>query len=616
MKVRKRRKSICVKAACATLAALCCLQFSSCGASGADTPPAKPVITIIAEEESASMELYWTCLASRFPEVKFEITVKKELLPEEELRRRVEHGDVADLTFSKYLSTDLSGLSECFMDLSGKPYISMYQTSYLNDLDIDGSVYYLPADLIIGGILYNKSLFEEKGWEAPGSYAEFMEICTACRQAGIHPIYLSSGAQSQAETFLKCYAVEKGYSLKSQQWLELFNDGRTVASEGKLEEVFSLLDRYVEDGAVTAKEVGLTMRDKHYLAAGRQVAMIGGDATLLRGILNASGTDEFRLMPFFNAEDGKGYFFVYPMLSLAVGKHVEEDTEKEQIIDEILRYITSEEGQQDLMRYDKGVISPISGIPNKIDDPFYENLSSDLLTQENLLKMPSFDHCTDVLNEMVGRYLRREADKDEVIEAIDQKNSGEKDNGEPILARAERDFTDQETNALVLDAMRQAVGTDVALLMKRTPRHALDFQCLNSVFYEGDVTLKDLYCIHPYTFYLEQSVQLDRVTLTGQQLLELLPYRTIYYYSGVTVQYRWDLKRDDYVPVGLLDQDGSQLPLDGEYTVAVLAATSLRGSDFISRTETQSALIDAMQGYVESMGTLTLVPVSPAEYEK
>lgn len=602
--------------ACAALAALCCLQFSACGGSN-DELPAKPVITIMAEEESTSMELYWTCLAAKFPDVKFEVSIPKNLLPEEELQRRVEHGDVADLTFSKYLSADLVGLSESFMDLSGKPYVSLYQTSYLNDLDVDGSLYYLPADLIIGGLLYNKSLFQDSGWEVPGSYSEFVELCAACEEAGIQPVYLSHSGQSQADTFLKCYALERGNSLKSEIWLKEFNAGLATAWEGKLEGVFSLLNQYAEDGVIIKEGVGLTMRDRQYRMAGRKAAMIGGDATLVGDILNASSTDEFRLMPFFSAEDGKGYFFVYPMLNLAVGKHVEQDSEKEQIIDDILWYITSEEGQQDLMRYDKGVISPIMGIPNKIDDLFYENLSGASLSEENLLKMPSFDRCANELDEMIGRYLRGEADRDEVIESIDQKNSIGKDSDvEPLLARAECDFTAQETNALVLDAMRQAVGSDAALLMKRTLPHSLDFQCLNGVFYEGGVTLTDLYCIHPYAFYIEQSLRLDQVTLTGQQLLKLLSYRMIYYYTGFTVQYRWNREKDDYIPVGLLNQDGAQLPLDSEYTVAVLESSALRGDDYISRAETSSVLIDAMREYVESLGTLTPFPVSPAVYEK
>lgn len=604
------------KITCAALAALCCLSLSSCGRSDGD-PTDKPVITIMAEEETTSMELYWTCLASRFPDVKFEVTIQKTLLPEETLQRRVEHGDVTDLTFSRYLSTDLPGLTESFMDLSGKPYISLYQTSYLNELDVGGSVYYLPADLIIGGILYNKTLFEEKNWEVPHSYTEFTELCAACEKAGIQPVYLSCSRQSQADTFLKCYAVEKGHSLKSENWLKQFNAGQASAEDGELREVFSLMDQYAADGAVSAEDVGLTMRDKQYRMAGRGAAMIGGDASLITAILNASSTDEFRLMPFFSAEDGKGYFFVYPRLNLAVGKHVGEDPEKEQIIDEILRYITSEEGQRDLMRYDKGVISPITGIPNQIEDSFYENLSSDSLAEENLLKLPSFDHCTNALDDMIGSYLQGEAGRDEVIEAIDQKNSaGKDDDSEPILARAERDFTVEETNALVLDAMRQAVGADAALLMKRTPRHAMDFQCLNGVFYEGDVTLTDLYCVHPYANDIEQSVPLDRVTLTGRQLLELLPYRASYYYTGFTVQYRWDRERDSYIPVDLLDQDGAQLSLDSEYTVAILENSALRDDVYISRVGSSISLIEAMQGYVKSLGTLPPVSVSPAVYQK
>lgn len=602
--------------ACAVLAVLCCLPLYGCGGSGDETTD-KPVITILAEEETSSMELYWTCLAARFPEVKFDISIYKSLLPEEGIHRRVEHGDVADITFSKYLSTDLPGLSECFMDLSGKPYVSSYQTSYLNDLDVDGSLYYLPADLIIGGLLYNKTLFEEMGWDVPQSYGEFVELCAACEEAGIKAVYLSSVDRSQTDLFLKCYALEKGHSLKSEIWLEEFNSGMATARDGELEGVFSLLDRYVADGAVTAEEVGLLARDKYYRIAGRQTAIIGGDATLIRVVLNASSTDELRLMPFFSPEDDKGYFFVYPMLNLAVGKHVEEDPEKEQIIDEILRYITSEEGQQDLMRYDKGVISPIIGIPNKTDDPFYENLSIDALSQENLLKMPSFDRCAGVLDDMIGQYLRGEADMDEVIEAVDQKNGSGKDgNTESPLAQAERDFTVEETNALVLDAMRSSAGTDAALLMKRTPRHALDFQCLNGVIYEGDVTLTDLYCVHPYAFYIEKSVGIDRVTLTGNQLLELLPYRATYYHAGFTVQYSWDRERNDYIPVGLLDEDGTQLPLDGEYTVAVLETSALRGVGDFARTETSVLLIDAMRDYVQAKGRLTPSAVSPAVCEK
>lgn len=605
------------KTAYAALAALSCLYLSSCGSYGAVKPPVKPVITILTEDMTSSMELYWTCLASKFPEVTFDISIYKTPLPEEALRRRVSHGDVADLTFSRHLSTDLPGLTECFMDLSGKPYISLYQTSYLNDLDVDGSVYYLPADLMIGGITYNKSLFQEKGWAVPRSYTEFAELCAACEESGIQPVYLSCSRQSQADLFLKCYAVERGRSLKGENWLRQFNNGLSSARDGQLDGVFSLLDQYAADGFATAEEVGLTMRDKQYKMARREVAMVGGDVTTVMSVLNASSHDEIRLMPFFSCENGEGYFFVYPMINLAVGKHVEQDPEKEKIVDEILRYLTSQEGQQDLMRYDKGVISPITGIPNKIDDPFYENLNSDSLAEKNLLKMPSFDHCAGVLDEMIGLYLQGEAERDEVVRELDKKNGvGKEDGSELILARAERNFTFSETNGLVLDAMRQAAGTDAALLMKRTPRHALDYQCLNGTLYEGDVTLTDLFCIHPYVNDVKLSLRLDRVTLTGYQLLELLPYRATYYYSGFTVQYRWNREMDNYIPVGLLNQDGEQLPLDDEYTVAILESSALRDGDYISRTGTSSVLIEAMQVYMESLGTLIPAPVSLAEFEK
>ena len=55
------------------------------------------------------------------------------------------------------------------MDISGYNFVGNYESSLLNQYDVDGAIYMLPGPFIIRSMVYNKTLFEEKGWQAPST---------------------------------------------------------------------------------------------------------------------------------------------------------------------------------------------------------------------------------------------------------------------------------------------------------------------------------------------------------------------------------------------------------------------------------------------------------------
>lgn len=94
-----------------------------------------------------------------------------------------------DINYSNFLDAEL------FMDISDLAEIGQVKQSYL---DIDKELEFVPQDGIYAlpyaanaaGILYNKDMFEENGWQIPNTWEEFTALCNEIQSKGIFPLYL------------------------------------------------------------------------------------------------------------------------------------------------------------------------------------------------------------------------------------------------------------------------------------------------------------------------------------------------------------------------------------------------------------------------------------------
>ena len=93
-----------------------------------------------------------------------------------------------DINYSYYVDADI------LADVSDYPGLSDIKQSYVDILEAleitpkDGT-YGVPYVANAAGILYNKDMFEEHGWQIPESWGELIDLCQEIRSEGILPFY-------------------------------------------------------------------------------------------------------------------------------------------------------------------------------------------------------------------------------------------------------------------------------------------------------------------------------------------------------------------------------------------------------------------------------------------
>ena len=93
-----------------------------------------------------------------------------------------------DMDYSNFLDADL------FADISDLDVLSETKSAYL---DMDKQLEFIPQDGTYGlpyvanaaGILYNKDMFEQHGWETPETWSEFTALCEQIQSEGVQPLY-------------------------------------------------------------------------------------------------------------------------------------------------------------------------------------------------------------------------------------------------------------------------------------------------------------------------------------------------------------------------------------------------------------------------------------------
>ena len=94
-----------------------------------------------------------------------------------------------DMNYSNFLDADL------FEDISDIEIIETINPAYLKtekELELlpKEGVYALPYAANAAGILYNKDMFEQSGWEIPETWSEFIALCDEIKKSGTDPLYL------------------------------------------------------------------------------------------------------------------------------------------------------------------------------------------------------------------------------------------------------------------------------------------------------------------------------------------------------------------------------------------------------------------------------------------
>ncbi len=490
----------------------------------------------------------------------------------------IESGNAPDIVYSgALLREDLQ--KEYLLDLSTYDFAGLYSVSIMNQRDIDGALYMLPGTYSVFSMLYNKSLFEEKGWAVPTTNDEFTALCRQIREeTDIIPVTHCGFAVGTYWRMLSTLA-QTGflYTPEGTEWTRAFLSGEASFETG-FGDALRMMQDWKDAGVLDASDAQSGISDTYAKLVNREAAMaysVGGLAALSKAI--AGGEDRIGAFPFLGEERGSGLLTMSMNfnfgLSKALGDSGNERKLKKAL--EIMAYLSSEEGQEELAVLDTDV-SPLGKKTPPAEDTPYADVW-ELVEGGDLLPYLMSDYldilvqCASELKEALlgdGSLTSIASDMDE----LHQKALVDQHSVQP-LATVDADMTHAQTVQLMADLLYE-MGADVAVVSDGT---FID-DVANGTGVSGRLFAGDLYRDSTYNICIPGALNKDlmRLTLTGKELLALLEGGLSvaqgsetavfdYYWSGMDAE-----MKDGRIASAVL-RDGTPVEEGGTYQVLIAA---------------------------------------------
>lgn len=534
----------------------------------------------------------------------------------EEYAARLEHDDIPDIVMTWPLDVGREYWSERLLDLSGMEISSRYNTSMLNDISTDGKLYYLPGPAQVRGIVYNKTLFQENGWEVPKDYDEFLKLCQTIEASGIRSIQLGFQNQEVLDTAFVGYNFGNYFSRPQDlEWMDNYNQG--IGSFGQqFDGALDVFQQMADAGVWKASDLDIDYSEREKMLFNRQCAMVEDSSLMAKmGFSQTGTTDEFALMPFFNPGSNNDWARLYMVCYIGLNKHLEEPENKEKYdqIMELMSYLSTVEGQK-MLSADTGAMysSLIDTTPP--DVPEIEALIP-ALNQGRYAVFPTLENAQEALREGLAGLLAGTLTKADVTRLVDEENlSPPVKESAKLLGQASKSFSLTDTGNFVADAMRAWGDCELAIILDNGKDGNYNGKGISGRIYEGDVTTSDIDRIMP-DLKANDSGALWKASISGKDLLQVLEYSVsvennqtgwFYYVSGLKLELDPTAEPGRRVKKITLT-DGTAIDPARNYTIVVTEG-SVPEEYLKDCTKTDILSYDIVRQAVESAGT-----ISPAE---
>lgn len=161
-------------------------------------------------------------------------------------------------------------------DLSGQNYLSNYTDSSIEAVTVDGKVYAIPFAMDAVGIMYNKDMFAEHGWETPKNVTEWKELCSKISAEGITPMV--NGAKDAWPLAHEIYPFMQRLYLDNPTIFEEVNAGTVKYTDEAFIKTFTEIDNYFQSDAVSREAIGMTFDQANaYFASGKAAMVCHGE---------------------------------------------------------------------------------------------------------------------------------------------------------------------------------------------------------------------------------------------------------------------------------------------------------------------------------------------------
>lgn len=548
------------------------------------TPADKTLVTMSVEDGMDADRLE-SAIERRFDAV--DIVV----VPNSPLQLDSEHRNLEDLVLTAFNTSSKMVLADEMIDLSGEDFVQNYYLNSLDDCSVDGRLPYLPGPSNIYGIVYDKELFEQNGWEAPRSRDEFMALCAAIEATGIRALQPALHFSDATRQFFDGFTYQDLFAgVDNHAWLQSYRAG-DASLAGHIEPGLAVMQDFLDAGVLRPGDFDVRPKVRTNMLYKEHTCAMALETQMAPAYAKRYGEGqehEVAMMPFYSGDEDSDYLLSVPNFYIGANAALDEpgNEEKRELVLGILAWMSTVEGQQAIINPETPLVSSVKGMPLG-NSPFLENVA-ETIEKGHVVPQPFLVGTTGTeldatFRESLAAWARGELSTNDLVKACDKARdqvlANESARSLVAVGTARADFTVMETSLYLADLFRTEMGADIGLCLSNTR------SCGNNVrLYAGDIMVGDDEALDGfldicfYTNDLEENAdrQLQRVEMTGRQVLDALNdpveqagYPNRYYVaSGLTIEFApWAGDGSRYVSVTL--PDGSPLDEDAVYTVAL-----------------------------------------------
>jgi ABC-type glycerol-3-phosphate transport system substrate-binding protein len=559
----------------------------------------KTMITVRVEFGAGQQENFEKILEEKFPDVDIVLRHDGSTDSVYTVQANPKAGVECDLILSRRLPLLADEAEQYYLDLSSESFVDNYYMNAVDSCtDTNGRLYYLPGPSDVYGIVYDKTLFEEKGWKLPHSYSEFTALLETIQGTEnedgeeVVPLQVSLMYPDMFQIFFNTYSYEDVYAGSSNfLWLRDYQQG-TGSMVGHMEQAAADFKKLFDDGILSLSNLNVAPSERStMLYVEHTAAMIvecQNAVSYQSSMCSQAGLEEeheIAMMPFWTSdEEDSDFLYVIPSYYMAINRTSAEESEsKKEILLEIFDFLSSVEGQEMLIG-DNFQMSNIAGV-SLVENNFSEDIL-DTISRGQIIN--TFYFADGETNKQVERQMLATLE-DMVLGNIsvkewlqgadavrDQWISGEL-SAEEVYGSTETTLTRLETAYSMAQMYASLTGAPIGICQGGGWDNST-----NGYLYEGDITDASLACITPdkESQSEEEDAAADKIvtaSLTGEQILSILNNGTasrntkglaVYYVAyGLDVEFApWNEAGSRVLSCKL--PDGSEILADEVYEVA------------------------------------------------
>lgn len=546
----------------------------------------KMTITLRAEYNVDNNSIL-SALKAKFPDVNFVSVFHCANETQYELRQSLLDGSAEDIVVSPNMKSVSDIAPDCLLDLSAEDFTGKYVGSALESCQINGKLYYLPGPLSVYGIVYDKTMFAEHGWQVPHSYDEFVSLVRTIDASGIRAIQPSCKYARQAQMVLTMFDYDETFGgVENYQWLLGYQSGEN----GMAGHMDAALKRYLElrdAGVIASGDFDVQPGNRsEMLYKAHSCAMIIENEQAERYAAEAGSDHEYGMMPFWcGNEPDSDHIMSLPGYYIGVSARLGLKGSEAKLakVREILSYISTQEGQAAINGGSHTQISNFYDTPGQttaFNSDIQATISKgNVVPEVELMASGNNNAAEKALKAQLPLLLSGKTDASGVMSACDAARdkalAAGLDRGEKV-GSASGDFTRLETGLFIADALREKAGADIGLCLVGTTRCGTVGRIYGGDVYAADIDALSLSV--GKTSGRENDQKLWLVSMTGAQIKDLLrqacalrtdaavPETPYFAASGLRIKFApW---KDDKIVSAALS-DGGALKDDGTYTVAL-----------------------------------------------